>query len=108
MKFERPNEPKTAIVMRIHESQRAMERAANAVGITKNNLGVALENQSQRAPRGAYIDSLQEGSAPGLGPRRRRFKSCRSDHFPSIDPLCVAGRPRKNLNLTRSEANFQT
>src|ERR1035441_5904631 len=29
----------------------------------------------------------QPGRALGLGPRRRRFKSCRSDHFSTFAPL---------------------
>jgi integrase len=35
MKSERPNESKTAAVMRVHECQRAMDRAAKVVGIAR-------------------------------------------------------------------------
>src|ERR1022692_3695809 len=33
----------------------------------------------------------QPGRALGLGPRRRRFKSCRSDHFSTFDSLGLGG-----------------
>ncbi len=39
----------------------------------------------------------QPGRALGLGPRRRRFKSCRSDHFHSQVLFSMTGRRSANL-----------
>jgi hypothetical protein len=38
MKSERPDEPKTAAVMRVRECQRAMDCAAKIVGITRKGV----------------------------------------------------------------------
>ena len=56
---------------------------------TTDSKSVAHRAWGFDSPRSYHRDVAQSGSASGLGPEGRRFKSCHPDHFIGIITRCI-------------------